>query len=126
MTLIITWIRESFDVRNRERVCLLEGVMKATLLIYAEKCVFKWNISNETYVIRRNTVHSSVLLLNVKILILMQEEFWSEPQNQFLIMRFICTKFDSDCKLLVFKSQTFTLSLQTDNYLSLLIIFIPS
>ena len=26
-------IRESFDVRNRERVCFLEVVMKATLLI---------------------------------------------------------------------------------------------
>ena len=36
MTLIITKIRESFDVRNRERVhvCLLEVIMKkATLLI---------------------------------------------------------------------------------------------
>ena len=26
-------IRESFDVRNKERVCLLEVIMKATLLI---------------------------------------------------------------------------------------------
>ena len=41
MTLIITKIRESFDVRNRERVCLLEVIMKATLLIYTTKCVFK-------------------------------------------------------------------------------------
>ena len=41
MTLIITWIRESFDVRNRESVCLLEVIMKATLLIKAERCVFK-------------------------------------------------------------------------------------
>ena len=33
MTLIITEIRESFDVGNRERVCLFELVMKATFLI---------------------------------------------------------------------------------------------
>ena len=33
MTLIITQIRESFDVRNRERVRLLEVIMEATLLI---------------------------------------------------------------------------------------------
>ena len=33
MTLIITEIRESFDVRNSERVCVLEVIMKATLLI---------------------------------------------------------------------------------------------
>ena len=33
MTLIITQIKESFDVRNKERVCLLEVIMKATLLI---------------------------------------------------------------------------------------------
>ena len=33
MTPIITKIRESFDVRNREKVCLLEVIMKATLLI---------------------------------------------------------------------------------------------
>ena len=33
MALIITEIRESFDVRSRERVCILEMKMKATLLI---------------------------------------------------------------------------------------------
>ena len=33
MTLLITYIRESFDVRDREMVCLLEVIMKATLLI---------------------------------------------------------------------------------------------
>ena len=33
MTLIITKIRESFDVRYRERVCLLEVIMKASFLI---------------------------------------------------------------------------------------------
>ena len=33
MALIITYIRESFDVENRERVCLLEVIMKATFLI---------------------------------------------------------------------------------------------
>ena len=38
MTLIITSIRESFDVRDRVRVCLLEVIMKATLLLQAEKC----------------------------------------------------------------------------------------
>ena len=32
---------ESFDVRNRERVRFLEVIMKAFLLIQAEKCVFK-------------------------------------------------------------------------------------
>ena len=31
MTLIITEIRESFDVRNRERLCLLEVTMKAKI-----------------------------------------------------------------------------------------------
>ena len=34
-------LRESFDVRNRKRVCLLEVIMKATLLILAEKSDFK-------------------------------------------------------------------------------------
>ena len=33
MAHIITKIRESFDVRNRERVRLLEVIMKATILI---------------------------------------------------------------------------------------------
>ena len=33
MTLTITKIRESFDVRNRERVCLWDVIMKDTLLI---------------------------------------------------------------------------------------------
>ena len=33
MTLIISKIRESFDVRNWERVYPLEVIMKATLLI---------------------------------------------------------------------------------------------
>ena len=32
MTLIITYIRESFDVRNRDRISLLEVIKKATLL----------------------------------------------------------------------------------------------
>ena len=41
MTLIITKIRESFDVRNMGRVCLLEVIMGPALLIKAEKCVFK-------------------------------------------------------------------------------------
>ena len=31
MILIVTQIRESFDVRNRESVCLFEVNMKATL-----------------------------------------------------------------------------------------------
>ena len=34
MTLKITKIRESFDPRNRERVYLLEVIMKASLPIY--------------------------------------------------------------------------------------------
>ena len=38
MTLLITKIRESFDVRNKERVCLLEVIMEATLLIKAKNC----------------------------------------------------------------------------------------
>ena len=33
MTLIVTSLREIFDIRNRERVCLLEVIMKATLPI---------------------------------------------------------------------------------------------
>ena len=33
ITLIVTKIREFFDVRNREMVCLLEVIMKATILI---------------------------------------------------------------------------------------------
>ena len=36
MTLIITLISEFFVVRNRERVCLLEVNMRATLLIKTE------------------------------------------------------------------------------------------